>query len=268
MKSEAIIRPMRVADWDAIHQIEAEIFPDDPMKHEWFMKRFERDGFFALELDNQVIGLLIVAPFGEEEGHLGKIGVARSHHGKGYGKKLMEYALQWFRSYESIRQVHLYTQDHNTTAQALYRQFGFRVSGTTWHYFVPFDSLKPSGQYTCQEIEEDEIDEVGAKYQSLPAVQMRRFLEYEGQLVPTLKNASGTIVGACRFTPEFPGCFPFLVDHEEAFEDFLHGVKQFGLPKYDYTRFTFTDYPKIAEVCGNRGYKLHHKLFKMTVKLR
>lgn len=267
MSNSAIVRRMQETDWDSIHRIEVEIFPDDPMNNEWFMKRLDRDGCFALEDRNQVIGLLIVAPFGEDEGHLGKIGVAASHQGKGYGKILMQHAIQWFKSHGNIRKVHLYTQDHNSTAQGLYRSFGFQISGTTWHYFIPFGSLTPRGQHTCQKIEEKEIDSVGKKYPALPAAQIRRFMEYDEHLVLTLKDNVGTIHGVCRFTPEFPGCFPFLIDRQELLDDFIYGVKAFGLQKYDYVRLTFTDYPMIAEVCENRGYKLHHRLFKMTLDL-
>ncbi|RLI59220.1 MAG: hypothetical protein DRO87_03655 [Candidatus Thorarchaeota archaeon] len=262
-----LIREMKAEDWPEFHSIDVEIFPDDMMERDWFMKWVERDGFYALEDGGQLVGMLIVAPFGDHDGHLGRIGVAKGHQGKGYGKALMQYAIEWFRR-RRTRRVHLYTQDFNSTAQGLYRRFGFEPSGTTWHYFIPFSSLEPSHLCTCQKIGNDEIECVGAKCgEAMPASQIRRFLSNDRYVVLTLKDSSGAIVGACRFTPSFPGCFPFVVDGAGHFDDFIAGVERFALPGYDYVRVTFTDYPDIAEVCKERGYRLHHRLYKMTLDL-
>lgn len=180
----------------------------------------------------------------------------------------MKHAIEWFRKQKIIKQIHLYTQDHNKVAQNLYKKFGFRISGKTWHYFIPFDSLRPLNIYTCQEILENEINPVGEKYaDALPAAQIKRFLTYDEFHVLTLKNNNDDIVGACRFTPDFPGCFPFVIDNFDAFDDFLVGLKQYSLPDYDHIRVTFTDYPKLAQLCEERMYKLHTKLYKMILVL-
>ena len=268
MGDDPIIRTMTIEDWKIFHKHDLAIFPDDSINEDWFKKRVERDGFFALDLDGRIIGQLILALFGENEGHLGRIGVSRNHQGEGYGNFLMDYAVDWFRKLKVIKQIHLYTQDHNNVAQNLYKKYGFRISGTTWHYFIPYDSLKPLNIYTCQEIQEDEIDPVGEKYvNTLPAAQIRRFLSYDDFHVLTLKNKNNEIIGACRFTPGFPGCFPFVLDKIDSFDDFLFGLKPYSLPEYDYYRITFTDYPKLAQICEDRNYKLHHRLYKMTLAL-
>lgn len=268
LSNEPIIRPMTSEDWNNFHQFDIDIFPEDSIAEDWFKKRVERDGIFALEYNNQIVGQLIVALFGENEGHFGRIGVSRNHQGKGYGNLLMMYGIEWFRKQKIIKQIHLYTQDHNKIAQNLYRKFGFSITGTTWHYFVPFASLNPLNMYTCQKILENEIDPVGEKYNdTLPAAQIRRFLTYDDFYVLTLKDSNKDIVGACRFTPSFPGCFPFVLDYVDSFDDFLVGMKPFSLPEFDYTRITFTDYPKVAKLCEERAYKLHHRLFKMSLKL-
>jgi ribosomal-protein-alanine N-acetyltransferase len=146
----AEIRPMKAEDWEEFRVMGAEIFSEDPIDEDFFRKRVDRDGFFALILDGHIIGNLIVAPFGKDEGHLGRIGVAKAHQKKGFGSMLMEYAIKWLTQQGGITAVHLYTQDFNNTAQSLYKKYGFRKSGSTWHYFVPFDSLQPKNEYSCQ----------------------------------------------------------------------------------------------------------------------
>ncbi len=261
------IRPAKHEDWDEFHRMDIEIFPEDSVEESGFRRHIERGGFFILALEDHIIGTLIVARFGEDEGYLGRIGVAKAYQKMGFGSLLMEYAIQWFNKQGNIKTAHLYTQDFNKTAQSLYKKFGFRRSGITWHYFVPFDSLEPTRRYVCQKIQEDEIEVVGKQFSSLPAKQIRRFLTYDEFIVLTLKNKLGEIKGVCRFTPGFPGCFPFEITTINGFDDFIYGLREFSLPEFDYSRITFTDIPELAKLCRKRGYRLHHRLYKMTVNL-
>jgi len=264
--AELIFRKMTEEDWDAFHEFDMTVFPDDAMSEEFFFRLLERDRFFSLDLDGEIIGQLVVAPFGENEGHLGRVAIAQRHQGKGYGKILMQKAMDWFKK-ENLVKVHLNTQDHNSVAQGLYKQFGFERTGTTWHYFVPIETLNPKYEYACQPILPEEIEQVGEKYSSLPAIQIRRLLEYPENPVLTLKDKEGIIKGVCRFTPSFPGCFPFEIDDIDAVDDFLIGLKPYSLPTFNYYRITFYDNENLAQMFEEREYKLHHRLYKMTAIL-
>lgn len=266
MTSDYTIRPMNSEDWGAYRQIDEGIFPNNLTSEESFNKLLEKEGFYALEVDDDMAGVLIVNRFGDHEGHLQRIGVAKDYQGNGYGKALMEHALEWFRD-RDCESVHLYTQDFNNVAQSLYTQFGFEIAGTSWHYFVPFDSINPKGKCTCRDISEEEIEEVGQRYETeLPAAQIMRYL-YAGRYhILVLKGHSGELKGACRFSPNFPGCFPFLIEDVSCFDDFVAGVEPFGLPKFNYVRVTFTDYPRLADLCENRDYELHQRLYKMRLE--
>ena len=179
----------------------------------------------------------------------------------------MESAVDWFKKENAPRAI-LYTQDYNTVAQHLYKKFGFSVTGTTWHYFVPFSTINPTGLYSCQRINDDEIDIVGTRYnESFPASQIRRFLESDENIVLILKDENGQLQGACRFSPLFPGCFPFEIESPECLDDFVFGIQKLSLPENDYVRLTFTDNPELAALCDSRGYRLHHRLYKMTLNL-
>ena len=260
------IRPMKAEDWAEFHQLNVEIFPDDEMREDSFRKRVDDDGFFALILDDEIIGNLILTRFGKDGGYLNLIGVAKEHQGKGFGSKLMEHALDWFRREGGIKTVQLYA-DLNEAAQGLYRKHGFTKSGTTWHYFVPYNSVKPKDKFTCHEIEEEEIESVAEMFSSLEAEVVRRYLEREENQFLVLKDKKGNIHGACRFTPSFPGCMPFEITDIECFDDFMAGLMKFKLPEHDYCRVTFTDIPDLAKLCEEREYRLHHRLHKMTLKL-
>ncbi|MHA2271091.1 MAG: GNAT family N-acetyltransferase [Candidatus Hodarchaeales archaeon] len=255
---------MKRKDWLEFHRLDEEIFPEDMVSQEGFMEQVKREGSFALKAHSgQIVGQLTLARFGEHKGWLKRIGVAASMQQRGLGTKLMEFAFKWFQAQRTIKKVILYTQHDNVAAQRLYSSFGFKKAGTTWQYFVPFKSLKPLGRYKCQLIQPEEIEAAGEQYnRSLPAAQIRRFLE-EDQLIVTLKDQNRRIVGICRFSPRFPGCFPFEIDQIQSFDDFLHGIRRYGRPEFDYIRLTFMDNAELAQLCKSRGYRLHHKLFKM-----
>ncbi|MFW9849138.1 MAG: GNAT family N-acetyltransferase [Candidatus Thorarchaeota archaeon] len=254
-------------DWNAYYAIDKVIFQGDEMDKDSYFRRVEQDGSFGLFIGSELVGWLHLARFGDDEAHLGRIGVAPKYQGQGYGNILMDHAIAWCNEQGGINTINLYTQHDNYTAQGLYKKFNFAVTGTAWHHFVPLNSLQPLGKYTCQDINEAEIDVVSEKYEGFPAAQIRKFLKDERYNVLTLKNRDGNIIGACRFTSGFPGCFPFIIDIPEAFDDFITGLKPYSQPEFDYVRITYTDLPEVAKICEQRGYKLHHKLFKLSLRL-
>ncbi|MFX1342858.1 MAG: GNAT family N-acetyltransferase [Promethearchaeota archaeon] len=262
------IRPMRKEDWNPLSKLDVEIFPEDSLSENEFQRMVDSQRMFALESESkQLIGYLYVAPFGDDTGIIGRIGVTKTQQKKGLGSQLMQYAINWFQEQGGIRKVILNTQDFNMAAQKLYTKFGFRTVGTTWHYFVPFNTIQPQGRYTCHEITAKEINSVSTLYpETMPASQIHRWLE-NNLFVFTLKTATKKIIGACRFTPDFPGAFPFNLEVVEAFDDFIEGIRTFSLPAFDYVRVTFTDNFELAKLMEHRKYKLHHRLYKMELKL-
>ena len=261
------IRPMKADDWEGFQKLDLEVFPRDPVKEGWFVKRTQQPGCFALVQDGEIIGQLFVTRFGADEAHLGRIGVAKAHQGKGYGSMLLDCAVRWFQKEGGIRAAHLYTEDYNEVAQGLYKKYGFKRIGTTWHYFVPYDSVEPKYKYTCHEIKEEEVDSVAKTFPSIPAEVIRRYVAHEKDVFIVLKDKEGSIQGACRFTPSFPGCMPFEITKLECFDDFVAGLKEFKLQEHDYCRVTFTDNQELADLCQERGYRLHHRLHKMELTL-
>ncbi|MFW9798214.1 MAG: GNAT family N-acetyltransferase [Candidatus Thorarchaeota archaeon] len=253
-------------DWETFHKMDIEIFPEDALWEDSFWKRVEDDGFFILEMDKEMIGYLMVQRYGKEEGYVGRIGVVEAHRGKGFGKVLMNYGIDWFRKQGNIKAVHLQA-DLNEAALGLYKKTGFKKVGTTWHYFVPFDSVEPKGEYSCYEIQENEIDTVANIFHSTPAEQIRKFLSADDVHVLVLKDSEGHIEGFARFSPKFPGCFPFEMTSTDCFDDFVSELRKYSLPEFDYVRTTFTNIPELAEICEKRNYRMHHKLHKMTLNI-
>ena len=169
---------MHKEDWNSLDKLDAEIFPDDRLTVQDYQRMLDTQGIFALESDkNQLIGYLYVAPFGDDKGIIGRIGVAKNFQKRGLGSKLMEFALNGFEEKGTIRKIILHTQDFNINALRLYTKFGFQKVGTLWHYFVPFKSIKPKGQYRCNIIKPEEIVLLDSLYsETMPSAQIRQWL--------------------------------------------------------------------------------------------
>lgn len=255
-------------DWEGFDRLQHELFPDDLMSWEDFEKRVERDGFFALTTTaGRIIGCLSMGRFGDASGHIALIGIARGMQRRGFGSELMDFGLKWLRGLGGITEAFLYTQQDNHPAQALYRRFGFEATATTWHYFVPFKTIRPAGEYRCEPIAEKDIEAMGQQFADrLPATQIRRWLASQ-QLVLILRDSERRVAGISRFTPSFPGAFPFELVAVEGFDDFISSLRAHSLPEFDYVRVTFTDNLALARLCERRGYRLHHKLFRLTRSL-
>ena len=264
------IRPIRGDEWHTFHQVDIGIFDShDQISEEFFRARVQKPGFFVMETtEGKVIGYLILGQFTDEIAHLGRIGVARPKQSQGFGSKLMKYALDWFTKQEGVNEVQLYTQTDNHHAQGLYTKFGFKVIGHTWHFFVPFNTLNTTGKFTINRLKPDEHQKISKLFpQSLPLGAIQRFLEREQDLY-TLKDAMNQICGATRFTPSFPGCFPFELLDLSAFDDYVLAFQPLCEPPSEILRITFHENEELAKLCETRGYYLHHKLFRMQLILK
>jgi RimJ/RimL family protein N-acetyltransferase len=260
---------MQSNEWSIFHKLDSVIFEkEDQLRKDFFHQRVQTPGFFAMITKNgRLVGYLVLGRFTDEIAHLGRIGIRKSMQNQGFGSQLMEYALDWFRKQQGVKVVRLYTQVDNLPAQGLYRKFGFKVSGRTWHYFVPFKSLRASGTYSLQQAQPKECQGIADRFpESLPMEAIQNYLKRK-QPVYVLKDSSDRIVGASRFTPNFPGCFPFEITELSSFDDFVLAFEPLCDPPSDILRITFHENETLATFCETRGYHLHHKLYQMQLFL-
>jgi len=89
---------------------------------------------FVARLDEKIIGLLHLCKYREsvndQLGEIGAIYLSPEYWNMGYGRKMMEFSLDFLKSKE-YRQIVLWVLKDNTHAIDFYKKFGFKFDGNT-----------------------------------------------------------------------------------------------------------------------------------------
>jgi len=103
---------------------------------EWIKKSIVGDlddMVFHLEDEGCILGFVSIRKNGLNSGSIGLIAVAKEGQGKGYGKALAAYAVDYMLSALNCASVDVVTQETNVNACKTYEKIGFRVSEhSTW----------------------------------------------------------------------------------------------------------------------------------------
>jgi N-acetylglutamate synthase-like GNAT family acetyltransferase len=95
---------------------------------EQFIKNFnkEKDNLWLVEMNNELKGSIAISHMNDSEAQLRWFLVESDLNGKGYGKKLLETAINFCieKQYETII---LWTNDKLTRARELYSRYGFNI---------------------------------------------------------------------------------------------------------------------------------------------
>ncbi len=147
------MRRALMADLDRILEIEQLSFPV-PWPREYLAQHLGDDGFVVLEHEGRVVGYTVIGIkipsflarlerrtrallSGEDPqepppvGHILNIAVDPAYRGRGLGKRLLEYALDYCRQVGAER-VELEVRTSNSAAIALYQKYGFVI-----HELIP-----------------------------------------------------------------------------------------------------------------------------------
>jgi [ribosomal protein S18]-alanine N-acetyltransferase len=137
---EVNIRPMTLEDIEQVHQIDVLSFslpwPERSFRFELSENRSSRlwvadvtDG-----AGNKRVAAAMVIWVIEDEGHIGTFAVHPDFRRRGLGQKMLAKGLVQCWS-EGVRKVYLEVRRSNTSAQQLYRKFGFVDQGFRPHYY-------------------------------------------------------------------------------------------------------------------------------------
>jgi len=131
-KKQTAIRAMQVKDLQQVLQIEQQLFVD-AWSAEMFRQEIEQKASFVLEFDGQLIGY-ICGWFLYEEFNLTNLAVATRFQGRGYGKVLVNYLIDYVRQ-QGFKSIFLEVREFNDAARKLYEKCGFQIAGRRKKYY-------------------------------------------------------------------------------------------------------------------------------------
>lgn len=129
------ILPVTEYDFERIYELEQRIFPEpyslELLLHDFVNNPFSR--YFKLIEDHETIGYAGVWVL-FEDAQIVTIGIDPDFQGKGYGRRLLHYLMDYLQE-EGCERVTLEVRVSNEKALTLYRSFGFEPVAIRKHYY-------------------------------------------------------------------------------------------------------------------------------------
>jgi ribosomal-protein-alanine N-acetyltransferase len=128
------IREFEREDINEILEIEAQAFPKTAYSKGTFLKyaRAFPDGFFVLEINEEIAGYIII----DFDGHIHSTAVKSAFRRKGFGAKLFTHAHK-----RAQKRLWLEVRSKNSGAIAFYRAMGMTLLGKIPGYYGDDDAL-------------------------------------------------------------------------------------------------------------------------------
>jgi [ribosomal protein S18]-alanine N-acetyltransferase len=133
----ARLRPMRLADLDAVLALEDELFAPDTWTRAMYRDELARTDtryYLVAEDEGTVVGYAGLIAY-DDEAHVATIGVATGRQGEGIGARLLDALLAEADRRSPV--VLLEVRADNELAQGLYRRRGFTEIGRRRGYYQP-----------------------------------------------------------------------------------------------------------------------------------
>ncbi|MES2637057.1 MAG: ribosomal protein S18-alanine N-acetyltransferase [Pseudomonadota bacterium] len=137
LKTNYQLRPMQMADLDAVMAIEPTIYT-----HPWTRGNFSdslNSGYSAwvLEANQHMIGYALLMMI-LDEAHLLNLSVAKDQQKQGLGQYLLEHMLQIAKNHKASN-IFLEVRPSNISAIALYEKLGFCEMAVRRNYYPAYD---------------------------------------------------------------------------------------------------------------------------------
>ena len=140
-------------DVAAVARLDLEAFPDTPMPASAYQQNLEiGDQLLLATVSGELSGYALYSYDGADEGYLSVLAVAEDHRGRGIGPALTMRVAKWAFQ-QGAGHVALRTEEDNAVAIKVYRDLGFKHTGSGNDYDRPTDprviaAMKKAGEGT------------------------------------------------------------------------------------------------------------------------
>jgi len=262
---EYYLRDLTASDWPEFSKMDEEAFAENKLKEESFHKGLSSSRGLSIVMvhkeTKEFMGYYRFLLYGNL-GHLQRIGVDPKFQGKGYGSVLMESALANLEK-TPAKKIMLYVMQENESAIKLYEKYKFKVEFNSSQFEVPFSKLPKKPRGTCRHMDWGEIQLMSLRF-GLNPYRIQHYFGSENDHV-LIFSVMGQQFGVCRFSPNFPGAFPFVIRDKDYALDFIaHLVTFITNKKFKAVKITFDSQTGLVELFEEKKVKLKDKLYRMS----
>ena len=265
MEKEYYFRDITQTDWEKFHEMDLQIFPDEPMNKNSLISGISGlNALTVIMVDKETknfIGYYRNAVYGNL-GHITRIGVHPDYRRKGYGSKLLEKSMFYLEK-AGCKKYYLYVLEKNEEAKKLYEKYGFTTETKSFQYFVPKEHLveKPRGR--CRHVDWGEIQMISLRF-NLNPYQIQNYFSREDQYI-LVYEMLGQQIGFCRFSPNFPGAMPFILKDPEYVADFVTILHDYITDKkLGNVRITFDGQERLVQKLAEEKIPINYELLRMS----
>jgi len=103
---------------------------------EKLVREYCQNGYiFSMNEDNELIGIMVLLPIGEESIEIKNIAVDESYQGNGYGKQLLNHGIEFAKQNE-YKRIRIGTGNSSLNQLGLYQKCGFRMIKIDKDFFI------------------------------------------------------------------------------------------------------------------------------------
>jgi ribosomal protein S18 acetylase RimI-like enzyme len=259
--------------FDEYHRLDGECFPSEPTDAQSFADALAHDFWAAWDGSTLVGFASVVRRSGLSL--LSRIATAKTHRRRGVAAALMQAALEHCQQV-GLPDTILYVMSDNLAALRLYERFGFRPVGSAWQFVLadPREDRKKevAARVAWKTAGTHPSRIVATPISDMPQAAWPRFPEEWADLAQMhspprtyvfVFRQGETTAGYARLNPDFPGCFPFVVERPLAnLMPAVASLRTYLLPGKSILKLTITE-PQVAEACRRAGLQLNYELLKM-----
>ena len=262
---EYYLRDLVETDWSAFKEMEMETFPNEITKEESFMRGLNSPhGLFVVMVHKETkdfIGYYRFLLYGTL-GHIQRIGVRPKYQQKGYGSILMTSAMSILEK-AGAKKFMLYVLQENKAAIKLYEKYKFEIEHSTVQFEIPFELLPKEPKGNCRHMDWGEIQLMSLRF-GLNPYQIQTYFGQENQHV-IIYQRIGQQMGVCRFSPNFPGAFPFIIrDRNYALDFIAHLVTYIKNKEFTAVKITIDQQQSLVDDFIEKKIPVRNKLYRMS----
>jgi GNAT superfamily N-acetyltransferase len=248
--------------FDEFCRVDVECFPQEPINYEAFTHIVKKD-FWAAYDSTILIGYCYVVRR-HNISWLSRMCVAGQYRHRGIASQMMQTVIDNAKQ-DGMPDIMLYVESENLSAIRLYERFGFRSIESAYQFMI-VDPEQIHLKQTSKSITAVPICEYEESYWPQFPREWTNIAEMHKppeRYVLLFLDQSGRNWGYCRLTPQFPGCFPLVVEQPlDNLLPVLQELRRYLMPGKEALILTFSD-DELAEACRELGLKMNYQLYKM-----